>query len=156
LAFARLTIFCQFFGFVLTLLDSPALDEILQSYLQYLYDESLPMCWGADVLSSVQDMMPRLRRELPGAWRYYSAWQRLEPAQRAKPLLVTILQYWLAFLIQLITEVNLFVVLTVIMHMCLVFHLLRPAEVRRLQWSDLRFTTIFKKGRWQKNSKHRN
>ena len=149
-AIARLKIFCTFFGLVLTLFDSDSLDEILVSYLQFLYDESLPMCWGADTLSALQDLMPKLRKELPHAWRCYSAWQRLEPPQRAKPLMLVILQYWLVFLLNLISDVNSFVVLSLVMHMCLVFHLFRPAEVRGLTWADVKFSTVFTHGRWHK------
>ena len=130
-------------------MDAENVDSILALYLQFLYDEHLPMCWGGDALSAIGDACPRLRRLLPSAWRSFSAWQRLEPAQRARPLLLAVLQYWLAFVLRLLSEDNLFVVLSVAMHMCLVFHLLRPAEVRGLTWSDIRFSRIFRDGSWQ-------
>ena len=128
--------------------DSTSVDYAASAYLQFLYDEECPMCWAADTLSALQDMMPSLKRQLPESWRCFGAWQRLEPPERARPLHISILQFMVATLLRMIVEDNCFVILTVVLHMCLVFHLFRPAEIRGLEWSDFRFSQVFRENKW--------
>ena len=95
--------------------------------------------WGGDIISALADMIPQLRGQLSESWRRFKAWRRLEPPERAKPVPRSLLRFWVFTLFMLLDEFNCFVILPCILHMLLCFSLMRPAEVRGLDWADISF-----------------
>ena len=82
-ALSRYKIFLSYFGFIFQISNLLRLDEHAASYVQSLYENSLPMVWAADFLSGLSDKWPHLRGHLSGAWRNFTAWKRLEPPRQA-------------------------------------------------------------------------
>ena len=73
-------------------IDAELTDYFLSEYVQFLYENDFSMNWAGVLLSAVQDRYPSLRRQVNGSWRSFAAWRRLEPAQRAKPNSICVLQ----------------------------------------------------------------
>ena len=96
------------------------------------------MNWAGVLLSAVQDRYPSLRRQINSAWRSFAAWRRLEPAQRAKPISICVLQLLLHTLFLQATAENVVKVYVIAAHMLFIYcGLLRPAEARSLRWCDI-------------------
>ena len=136
-ALSRYKIFLSYFGFIFQITNLLRLDEHAASYVQSLYENSLPMVWAADFLSGLSDKWPHLRGHLSGAWRNFTAWKRLEPAQQAKPASRIVVRWWFYVLLVGLTEANFHVVFPFMAHLALVWALCRPAEVRALFWKDI-------------------
>ena len=90
-------------------------------------------------LSAVSDRYPALRHVINGSWRSFAAWGRLEPAQRAKPVSVLVLQLLLHSLFSFATAENVLTIFVIACHCLLVYSLFRSAEVLSLRWRDVTF-----------------
>ena len=65
--------------------DYFALDESLEEYLEYLWGVGSPRSYAANCLCGLQHLIPPIKRNIPGAWRLYGAWQSREEPARAWP-----------------------------------------------------------------------
>ena len=63
----------------------PDLDESLVDYLEYLWGTGEPRSAAANCLCGLQHLLPRIKRNIPEAWRIYGAWQSREEPARAWP-----------------------------------------------------------------------
>lgn len=63
-----------------------ALDGLLCDYLEHLWASGEGRALASDTLASLQDVSPRLRGSIPGAWRLLKAWSTNEIPNRAPPL----------------------------------------------------------------------
>lgn len=61
------------------------LDNQLQKYLEFLWEEGEGLSLAGDTLSSIQHFQPSSRRNINGAWRMLKAWQLHEFPARAPP-----------------------------------------------------------------------
>jgi integrase len=66
------------------------LDALLEDFLEFLWEEGLPKGTAGDCLSAVQHFAPSAKGKLPGAWRLFGTWTKVEMPRRAVPL--TLLQ----------------------------------------------------------------
>ena len=69
-----------------------AMDGILCEYLEYLWSTGEGRGLASDTLASLQDTMPSLRGNIPGAWRLLKTWHVHEIPNRAPPFPEKILQ----------------------------------------------------------------
>ena len=137
---SRFLLYCTFVFISTDLLfvDGQATDYMISEYLQFLYENNFPMNWAGLLLSAVQDKYPVFRRQINGSWRSFAAWRRLEPAQRARPIGIVVLQLLLHTLFVHATEQNVLKVFVIAVHMLFIFcGLLRPSEARSLRWRDI-------------------
>ena len=140
ISLSRFLLYCTFVFLSTDLLfvDGQATDYMISEYLQFLYENNFPMNWAGVLLSAVQDKYPVLRRQINGSWRSFAAWRRLEPAQRARPIGIVVLQLLLHTLFVNATEQNVLKVFVIAVHMLFIFcGLLRPSEARSLRWRDI-------------------
>ena len=138
-ALLRFDDYCTRFGFDFNPARKEEADEICAGHVQALYDDDCPMAWAGDFLSAMTDRWPALRGHLHASWRHFSAWKRLEPPQRAKPAARACVRVWIWVLIFCLNMCNYEIILPTLCHIVLVFSLLRPSEVRGLNWSDVTF-----------------
>ena len=140
ISLSRFFLYCTaiFVSTEVLFVDGPATDYMISEYIQFLYENNLPMNWAGLLLSAVQDKYPVLRRQINGSWRSFAAWRRIEPAQRAKPIGIIVLQLLLHTLFAHATEQNVLQVFVIAIHILLIFcGLLRPSEARSLRWRDV-------------------
>ena len=66
--------------------DAFELDDCLCRCIDQAWDEGESYTLIGDLLSGIAAFVPRLRAQMPAAWRLHSAWRRLELPCRAWPL----------------------------------------------------------------------
>ena len=144
ISLSRFLLYCSFVFLSTDLLfvDGQATDYMISDYIQFLYSNNFSMNWAGVLLSAVQDKYPVLRRQINGSWRSFAAWRRLEPAQRARPIGIVVLQLLLYTLFAHATTENVLQVFVIAVHMLFIFcGLLRPSEARSLKWRDVKLET---------------
>ena len=62
------------------------MDVTLALYIETLWEEGETRGKAGDTISGLQHRIPKLKKNLPSAWRLLSAWQRAELPARAPPL----------------------------------------------------------------------
>ena len=65
--------------------DVVVLDEVVSTYVSYLWESGDPRGWANDTLSGLAHHLPFTRGQLKGSWRLLQAWQRAELPARACP-----------------------------------------------------------------------
>ena len=63
-----------------------ALDPLVCEYLEHLWSSGAGRAQASDCLAGLQNETPRLRGQLPGAWRLMKAWSMNEIPLRAPPM----------------------------------------------------------------------
>ena len=66
--------------------DPFAVDSLVASYLQMLYDMDFPRHYGRDLLTVLPKRLLNLRRHLTASWGAMNVWERMEPPRRAEPI----------------------------------------------------------------------
>jgi len=108
-------------------------DQKCADFLQFLFENGASKNSGADFLCGVQHVQPALRRCLPTAWRWFGAWQRFEPPNRAPPCPRLVLAALVATYCRLGHH-------DLAAAFSLTFHTyLRPAELLALTPADVKF-----------------
>ena len=59
------------------------LDELMAAYLEYLWEVGDARARAANAICGLQHYMPRVKRHLPQAWRYYKTWASREIPARS-------------------------------------------------------------------------
>ena len=77
ISLSRFFLYCTaiFVSTEVLFVDGPATDYMISEYIQFLYENNLPMNWAGLLLSAVQDRYPILRRQINGSWRSFAAWR---------------------------------------------------------------------------------
>ncbi len=111
--------------------DVAKFDEILERFLQHLFNSNTSKSMAGTVCSAVQDKFPRIRKNIPISWRTVGAWTYLRPGtpRRAWPPQLTLAVARVAKLKGRL-DVAVWVLLS---HHCM----LRPNEACKLCRSDL-------------------
>ena len=71
---------------------APEMDLACSAFVSHLWEEGDPRAWATDALCGVAHFVPRLRRQLPGAWRLAAAWQKRELPSQAVPFTLKVLR----------------------------------------------------------------
>ena len=64
---------------------TPQVDVTLALYIETLWEEGETRGKAGDTISGLQHRIPKLKKNLPTAWRLLSAWQRAELPATAPP-----------------------------------------------------------------------
>lgn len=68
------------------------MDALVADYLEFLWSEGEGRSTANNILAALQDRDPKLRGQLPGAWRLLKAWTTHEVPNRAPPLSEAVLR----------------------------------------------------------------
>eukprot|EP00438_Fugacium_kawagutii_P000873 Skav218505 [mRNA] locus=scaffold1564:7454:12902:+ [translate_table: standard] len=69
-----------------SLLEQPDLEQVLNDYIQHLWEEGDTKTFASYAVAAVQFHKPALKGHLKGPWRLLSLWGKLEQPVRATPL----------------------------------------------------------------------
>lgn len=62
------------------------IDQILASYIEFLWKDGEPKSYANYVVASVQHFVPEARRRLGASWKLVSTWNKIEMPSRAVPM----------------------------------------------------------------------
>lgn len=62
------------------------LDPLVCDYIEHLWSSGAGRAQASDTVASLQDFLPKLRHQMPGAWRLLKTWSINEIPNRAPPL----------------------------------------------------------------------
>ena len=62
------------------------MDEQISDWIDKQFHLGAPLNTVADALSGLHYFLPSTRRRLPGSWKLFSIWRRMETPSRAPPL----------------------------------------------------------------------
>lgn len=65
--------------------SAPALDAMVCTYIEELWENGDPRGWAGDLLSGLGHLIPSMKGQLAGGWRLHAAWGRAELPLRALP-----------------------------------------------------------------------
>ncbi len=62
------------------------IDDAASRWVISEFNKGKPLCFVGDGLSGLHYFLPQTRRHLPGAWRLFGTWRKLEVPSRAPPI----------------------------------------------------------------------
>ena len=80
--------------------DMEDLDEQVGDWIEEQFQKGSPLNTGADALSGLHFFVPSTRKRLPGAWRLFGTWRKMETPARAPPLPEDLLWAMVSYAVQ--------------------------------------------------------
>lgn len=62
------------------------MDEQICDWIEYQFEKGSPLNTVADALSGIHYFLPGTKKKLPGAWKLFAIWRKMEVPSRAAPL----------------------------------------------------------------------